>query len=116
MCRQIRETIKNVSDETMLHFYASSAVKSFWPGGDLATASPSRSEDMQQMTANAAQSLLLDNIPEVMCSLVGAQTARHGALKVFNAVQSAAYNKQLCYVSGSHSKRMIYMHYCINML
>lgn len=89
----------------MLHFYASSAVKSFWPGGVLATTMPTRSEDMQQMTANAAQSLLLDNIPEVMCSLVGAQTARHGALKVFNAVQSVAYNKQLFYASSIELNR-----------
>lgn len=66
---------------------------------------PTRSEDMQQMTANAAQSLLLDNIPEVMCSLVGAQTARHGALKVFNAVQSVAYNKQLFYASSIELNR-----------
>lgn len=33
-----------------------------------------------------------------MCNLVGAETAKHGATKVFEAVQNATYNKQLLYV------------------
>lgn len=82
----------------MLHFYATTALKSFWPGGVLASVYAVRSEDMQEMTATAAKSLLIDNIPEVMCNLVGAQTAKHGATKVFNALQNATYNKQLVYV------------------
>lgn len=83
----------------MLHFYTSAALKSFWPGGALASTYAVRSEDMQEMTATAAKSLLIDNIPEVMCNLVGAQTAKHGTLKVFDALQSSIYNKQLFYVS-----------------
>lgn len=83
----------------MLHFYTSAALKSFWPGGALASTYAVRSEDMQEMTAIAAKSLLIDNIPEVMCNLVGAQTAKHGTLKVFDVLQSSIYNKQLFYVS-----------------
>lgn len=83
----------------MLHFYASTALKAFWPGGVLASSYPERSDDMKEMTTNAAKALLIDNIPEVLCNLVGAQTAKHGALKVFEAVQNATYNKQLFYVS-----------------
>lgn len=82
----------------MLHYYASTALKSFWPGGALASAHTERTEDMQEMTGIAAKSLLIDNVPEVMCNLVGSQTAKHGALKAFNTVQNAIYNKQLFYV------------------
>lgn len=83
----------------MLHYYTSALLKSFWPGGVLASSYPVRTEDMQEMTADAAKSLIIDNIPEVMCNLVGAETAKHGATKVFEAVQNATYNKQLFYVS-----------------
>ena len=83
----------------MLHYYASTLLKSFWPGGVLVSSYPIRTEDMKEMCANAAKSLLIDNIPEVMCNLVGAETAKHGALKVFEAVQNATFNKQLFYVS-----------------
>lgn len=95
--RQIRESINYLFDEQMLHHYASTASKSFWPGGILAAAYPPRTDDMQEMTANAAKSLLIDNIPELLCNLVGAQTAKHGALKVFDIVQNAKHNKQLFY-------------------
>lgn len=95
--RQIRESINYLFDEPMLHHYASTALKSFWPGGILAAAHPTRTEDMQEMTANAAKFLLMDNIPELLCNLVGAQTARHGAMKVFDGVQDAKCNKQLFY-------------------
>lgn len=83
----------------MLHYYTSTLAKSFWPGGVLASSYPVRTEDMQEMAANAARSLLTNNIPEVMCNLVGDDTAKHGATKVFEAVQNATYNKQLFYVS-----------------
>lgn len=95
--RQIRDSINYLFDEPMLHHYASTALKSFWPGGILASAYPARTEDMQEMTANAAKSLLMDNIPELLCNLVGAQTAKHGAMKVFDALQDAKRNKKLFY-------------------
>lgn len=82
----------------MLHYYTSTLLKSFWPGGVLASSYPIRTEDMQVEAANAARSLLINNIPEVMCNLVGAETAKHGATKVFETVQNATYNKQLFYV------------------
>lgn len=74
-------------------------LKSFWPGGVLASAYPARSDDMKEMTTNAAKALLMDNIPEVLCNLVGAQAAKRGILKVFEALQNPVYNKQLFYVS-----------------
>ncbi|XP_055371063.1 sorting nexin-25 [Condylostylus longicornis] len=95
--RQIRESISYLFEESMLHFYVSTALKSFWPGGILASSYPVRSDDMKEMTTNAAKALLADNIPEVLCNLLGAQTAKHGIFKVFDALQNPMYNKQLFY-------------------
>jgi len=97
--RQIRESVAYLFEESMLHNYFSAILKSFWPGGVLASAYPTRSEDMREMTTTAAKALLTDHIPEVLCNLVGAQAAKRGVLKVFEALQNPAYNKQLFYVS-----------------
>ncbi|KAH8419710.1 hypothetical protein KR009_001371 [Drosophila setifemur] len=95
--RQIRESVAYLFEESMLHNYFSAVLKSFWPGGVLASAYPARSEDMREMTSTAAKALLTDHIPEVLCNLVGAQAAKRGVLKVFEALQNPAYNKQLFY-------------------
>ncbi|XP_030569463.1 sorting nexin-25 [Drosophila novamexicana] len=95
--RQIRESVTYLFEESMLHNYFSAILKSFWPGGVLASAYPVRSDDMKEMTTNAAKALLTDHIPEVLCNLVGAQAAKRGVLKVFDALQNPAYNKQLFY-------------------
>ncbi|XP_001354527.3 sorting nexin-25 [Drosophila pseudoobscura] len=95
--RQIRESVTYLFEESMLHNYFSVILKSFWPGGVLASAYPSRSDDMREMTSTAAKALLTDHIPEVLCNLVGAQAAKRGVLKVFEALQNPAYNKQLFY-------------------
>ncbi|XP_017051936.1 sorting nexin-25 [Drosophila ficusphila] len=95
--RQIRESVAYLFEESMLHNYFSAILKSFWPGGVLASAYPTRSEDMREMTTTAAKALLTDHIPEVLCNLVGAQAAKRGVLKVFEALQNPAFNKQLFY-------------------
>ncbi|XP_017085335.1 sorting nexin-25 [Drosophila eugracilis] len=95
--RQIRESVAYLFEESMLHNYFSAILKSFWPGGVLASAYPTRSDDMREMTTTAAKALLTDHIPEVLCNLVGAQAAKRGVLKVFEALQNPAYNKQLFY-------------------
>lgn len=94
----------------MLHYYFSAMLKSFWPGGVLASAYPIRSDDMKEMTTNAAKALLMDNIPEVLCNLVGAQAAKRGIIKVFDALQNPIYNKQLFYVSF---KNLLYLEYIV---
>ncbi|XP_069965962.1 sorting nexin-25 isoform X1 [Bactrocera oleae] len=95
--RQIRESVAYLFEESMMHYYFSAILKSFWPGGVLASSYPARSDDIKEMTRNAAKDLLMDHIPEVLCNLVGAQTAKHGVLKVFEAMQNPTYNKQLFY-------------------
>ncbi|XP_050079710.1 sorting nexin-25 [Anopheles maculipalpis] len=107
--RQLRESITALFDEPMLHAYASAVLRSMWPGGaSLQTgnggtsgirllAAGDRTEDEREMIMNAARSLLQDNIPELLCSLIGAQNARQGALKLFEVLQNPLYNKQLFY-------------------
>uniref|UniRef100_A0A182T6L9 Sorting nexin-25 n=1 Tax=Anopheles maculatus TaxID=74869 RepID=A0A182T6L9_9DIPT len=107
--RQLRESITALFDEPMLHAYASAVLRSLWPGGAslqsanggasgmrLLTAAE-RTDDEREMIMNAARSLLQDNIPELLCSLIGAQNARQGALKLFEVLQNPLYNKQLFY-------------------
>uniref|UniRef100_A0A182NAC8 Sorting nexin-25 n=1 Tax=Anopheles dirus TaxID=7168 RepID=A0A182NAC8_9DIPT len=120
--RHLRESIAAMFDEPMLHAYASGVLRSLWPGGatlhtnsdtaggggnggggvggggsGIRLTSTERTEDEQEMIMNAARSLLQDNIPELLCSLIGAQNARQGALKLFEALQNPLYNKQLFY-------------------
>uniref|UniRef100_A0A182JXB7 Sorting nexin-25 n=1 Tax=Anopheles christyi TaxID=43041 RepID=A0A182JXB7_9DIPT len=105
--RQLRESITALFDEPMLHAYATTVLRSLWPGGATLQTSngvgglrlppTERTEDEQEMIMNAARSLLQDNIPELLCSLIGAQNARQGALKLFEVLQNPLYNKQLFY-------------------
>ncbi|KFB41907.1 AGAP000912-PA-like protein [Anopheles sinensis] len=104
--RQLRESIAALFEEPMLHTYASTVLRTFWPGGGTLQVSgatvrlPStteRTEDEREMTMDAARTLLQDNIPDLLCSLIGAQNARQGAMKLFEALQNPLYNKQLFY-------------------
>ncbi|XP_049529978.1 sorting nexin-25-like [Anopheles darlingi] len=100
--RQLRESINAMFDEPMLHAYASAVLKSCWPGGGplsphVLRGAAERTDDQREMTANAARSLLQDNIPDLLCSLIGAQNARQGTIKLFEALQNPLYNKQLFY-------------------
>ncbi|XP_035794611.1 sorting nexin-25-like [Anopheles albimanus] len=100
--RQIRESINGMFDEPMLHAYASAVLKTCWPGGGPLSphalrGATERTDDQREMTANAARSLLQDNIPDLLCSLIGAQNARQGTIKLFEALQNPLYNKQLFY-------------------
>jgi len=49
----------------------------------------------------AAREQFLNNIPEVLSNLVGQQSARRGAMKVFETLQDPKLNKQLFYVSSA---------------
>lgn len=102
--RQIREIITWCFCESMLHYYISLFLKSWWPGGELAPAGKLRTREMKIETAMSARKLFVNNVPEVLTSLVGTQTAKRGALKVFEIVQNPRMNKQLFYVSNKYLK------------
>lgn len=83
----------------MLHYYVAQILKNFWPGGALAAAGPLRSEEQRLETAQKAQQMLINNVPEILSTLVGSTAAKNGAKKVFDALQEKNMNKQLFYVS-----------------
>jgi sorting nexin-25 len=97
--RQIHETISWWFSEQMLHYYITLVLKNFWPGGSLASPNPVRTVDEKIRTAREAQELFVNNVPELLTTLVGTTAAKNGAKKVFDAFQEKNMNKQLLYVS-----------------
>lgn len=96
--RQIYETISWWFSEQMLHYYVTLVLKNFWPGGTLAARPPPQTYEERIHTARLAQELFINNVPELLTTLVGQTAARNGARKVFNALQEKNMNKQLVYV------------------
>lgn len=97
--RQLRDFILSFFDESNLHYYASVCLKSFWPNDDDEDeqTTPERTDDRKEMTALAAKALFIDNVPDIICNLVGQQNAKNGLLKIFEVLQNENYNKQLIY-------------------
>lgn len=50
-------------------------------------------------TRYEAQEQFVNNLPVLLCTLVGQQNARRGASKLFTTLQHHALNKNLFYVS-----------------
>nr|KAF6428486.1 sorting nexin 25 [Rousettus aegyptiacus] len=82
----------------MFVYYINLFRDAFWPHGKLAPPTDIRSEEQSQETKQRAQQKLLENIPDMLQSLVGQQNARHGIIKIFNALQETRANKHLLYV------------------
>lgn len=96
--RQLRDIISSYFDESSLHHYGTTCLKNFWPADEDSTkVVPERTDDMKEMTSLAARSLIIDNIPDILCSLVGQQNAKNGSIKIFEILQNETYNKQLIY-------------------
>ncbi|KAM5279335.1 sorting nexin-25 isoform 4-T4 [Hipposideros larvatus] len=96
--KQIRDTVNWIFSEQMLVYYINVFRDAFWPNGKLAPPTKLRSEEQSQETKQRAQQKLLENIPDALQSLVGQQNARHGIIKIFNALQETRANKHLLYV------------------
>ncbi|XP_010222272.1 PREDICTED: sorting nexin-25 [Tinamus guttatus] len=96
--KQIRDTVHWMFSEPMLVYYIGVFRDAFWPNGKLAPPSTAKTEEQSQETKQRAQQKLLENIPDTLQSLVGQQNARHGVVKVFNALQERKANKHLLYV------------------
>uniref|UniRef100_A0A667FSU9 Sorting nexin 25 n=1 Tax=Lynx canadensis TaxID=61383 RepID=A0A667FSU9_LYNCA len=96
--KQIRDTVNWIFSEQMLVYYINVFRDAFWPHGKLAPPTTIRSEEQSQETKQRAQQKLLENIPDTLQSLVGQQNARHGIIKIFNALQETRANKHLLFV------------------
>uniref|UniRef100_A0A6P7GFM5 Sorting nexin-25 n=1 Tax=Diabrotica virgifera virgifera TaxID=50390 RepID=A0A6P7GFM5_DIAVI len=95
--RQIYDTISWWFSEEMLHYYLTVILKNFWPGGTLAEMGPIRSKEEKLQTAQKAQEMFVNNVPELLTTLVGNNAGRLGAKKVFDAFQEKNMNKHLIY-------------------
>lgn len=83
----------------MLHYYIQLFTKSWWPNGHLICETNLRTDEEKLKTRGEARRQFLNNVPEVLTNLVGAQSAQRGAMKVFDSLQNMNLNKQLFYVS-----------------
>lgn len=97
--RQIYETISWCFSEQMLHYYVTLLLKNFWPGGTLAEVRVRRTNEEMVQTAKMAKELMINNVPELLNTLVGANAAKSGTRKLFDALQEKNMNKHLFYVS-----------------
>lgn len=97
--RQIYDTISWCFSEEMLHYYITLIMKSWWPAGVLAKPYPERSLEEREETKVRAREEFVANVPEVLITLLGNNSAKYGAQKVFDTVQHKKMNKQLVYVS-----------------
>ncbi|RLU16238.1 hypothetical protein DMN91_011998 [Ooceraea biroi] len=95
--RQIRDTVAWVFSEPMLHYYIQLFTKSWWPNGQLVSETVLRTDEEKLKTRGEARRQFLNNVPEVLTNLVGAQSAQRGAIKVFDSLQNVNLNKQLFY-------------------
>ncbi|XP_055423373.1 sorting nexin-25 isoform X3 [Bubalus kerabau] len=100
--KQIRDTVNWIFSEQMLVYYINLFRDAFWPNGKLAPPNTiprqEQSRGRSQETKQRAQQKLLENIPDMLQSLVGQQNARYGIIKIFNALQEKRANKHLLYV------------------
>ncbi|XP_057393395.1 sorting nexin-25 isoform X3 [Balaenoptera acutorostrata] len=96
--KQIRDAVDWAVSEQMVVCYIGALRDALWPSGNLAPPNTIPSEEQSQETKRRAQQKLLENIPDMLQSLVGQQNARHGIIKIFNALQETRANKHLLYV------------------
>lgn len=97
--RQVRDTVTWLLCEPMLHYYITLFTKSWWPNGQLVSETIIRTDEEKLMTRGEARRQFLNNVPDVLTNLVGAQNSQRGAIKVFDTLQNVNLNKQLFYVS-----------------
>ncbi|KAL3267070.1 hypothetical protein HHI36_011211 [Cryptolaemus montrouzieri] len=95
--RQIHDTIEWWLSEQMLHYYVSLLLKTIWPGGTLDATSAVRTNKEISETTLRAKELFINNVPELLTTLVGNNAAKNGASKIFSIIQDKNMNKQLFY-------------------
>ncbi|XP_034948844.1 sorting nexin-25 [Chelonus insularis] len=95
--RQVCETVAWLFSEPMIHYYIQLFIKSWWPNGEIAPSPFPRTDEEKLKTRGEARRQLLNNLPEVLSSLVGSQSAHRGATKVFDTLQNVKLNRQLFY-------------------
>ncbi|XP_042890697.1 sorting nexin-25-like isoform X2 [Penaeus japonicus] len=96
--KHVRETVSSMLSESMVLYYIHTVKDNLWPSEDEipATELP-RTEDDKLRTRYEAREQFVNNLPVLLCTLVGQQNARRGATKLFTTLQHHALNKNLFY-------------------
>lgn len=95
--KQIHETVSWLTSDTMFGYYLSQLRDSMWPCGKLVEAAEFRSRDQKEKTYATARQKLLQNIPDLVISLMGESTSKQRILKLFDVMQQRDLNKELLY-------------------
>ncbi|XP_042241233.1 sorting nexin-25-like isoform X2 [Homarus americanus] len=96
--KHVRETVSSMLSESMVLYYMHTVKDNLWPSHDeiQATHQP-QTEDDKLRTRYEAREQFVNNLPVLLCTLVGQQNARRGATKLFTTLQHHALNKNLFY-------------------
>jgi len=98
--RQLREMCQWMTSQKMICFYMTSFLQSFWPDGKLSQTDEShRTPEEKEKTRNELKMKILNNIPEVISTMLGHENTRRGFLKIFFSLQDKRLNKHLIFVS-----------------
>ncbi|XP_066961778.1 sorting nexin-25-like isoform X2 [Macrobrachium rosenbergii] len=96
--KHIRETVSNMLSESMVLYYIHTVKDNLWPvNEEISTSEQPRTEDDKLRTRYEAREQFVNNLPVLLCTLVGQQNARRGATKLFTTLQHHALNKNLFY-------------------
>ena len=95
--KQIHETVSWLTSDTMFGYYLSNLKEGLWPNDELIAAGEVRSRDQKERTYATTRQKLLQNIPDLVISLMGESTSKQRILKLFDVMQQRDLNKELLY-------------------
>ncbi|XP_069940046.1 sorting nexin-25 isoform X2 [Cherax quadricarinatus] len=96
--KHVRETVSGMLSESMVLYYMHTVKDNLWPShNELQAIRQARTEDDKLRTRYEAREQFVNNLPVLLCTLVGQQNARRGATKLFTTLQHHALNKNLFY-------------------
>ncbi|KAK3892859.1 hypothetical protein Pcinc_003300 [Petrolisthes cinctipes] len=96
--KHVRETVSSLLSEAMVLYYIHTVRDNCWPAHDHLQDTPApRTEEDKLRTRYEAREQFVNNLPVLLCTLVGQQNARRGATKLFTTLQHHALNKNLFY-------------------
>ncbi|XP_045616157.1 sorting nexin-25 isoform X1 [Procambarus clarkii] len=96
--KHVRETVSGMLSESMVLYYMHTVKDDLWPSQDeIQAPHQPRTEEDKLRTRYEAREQFVNNLPVLLCTLVGQQNARRGATKLFTTLQHHALNKNLFY-------------------
>ncbi|KII94258.1 hypothetical protein PLICRDRAFT_102369 [Plicaturopsis crispa FD-325 SS-3] len=103
--RKIRENIRFLLDETRIMSFITIFRDGLWPGGQLKTGSPPRSNEDRARTRDEANRKLSALIPDLAANMIGRSNARRGARRIFAVLQNRRLNQHIAYTVVDEVRR-----------